>query len=76
MLCAQETKEKVTVDDVDRTFMVRLLEAHSGNVRHAVQLWQDVFRKVPNRSAVGIDVAMAFCTAGNVSRRGQRHRGD
>jgi polyhydroxybutyrate depolymerase len=24
VLCAQETKEKVTVDDVDRTFMVRL----------------------------------------------------
>jgi Flp pilus assembly protein TadD len=41
-----------------------IIEARSGNLRQAVQLWQEVFRKVPYRSALGIDLAMAFCVAG------------
>ena len=40
------------------------LEARSGNLRRAVELWQGAFERVPNRSAIGMDLAMAFCAAG------------
>lgn len=41
-----------------------VLEAQSGNVRRAVQLWQGAFERVPHRSAIGVNLAMAFCVAG------------
>lgn len=40
------------------------LEAKSGNVKKAVELWQGAFERVPYRSPVGINLAIAFCTAG------------
>jgi protein O-GlcNAc transferase len=40
------------------------LEARSGNLRRAVELWQGAFERVPNRSAIGMNLAMAFCAAG------------
>jgi Flp pilus assembly protein TadD len=40
------------------------LEAQAGNLRRAVELWQGAFDRVPHRSALGMDLAMAFCAAG------------
>jgi tetratricopeptide (TPR) repeat protein len=40
------------------------LEARTGNLRRAVELWQRAFDRVPYRSAIGMDLAMAFCAAG------------
>jgi hypothetical protein len=41
-----------------------MLEARSGNLRRAVELWQGVFNRGPYRSAIGLNLAMAFCVAG------------
>src|ERR1700676_2377601 len=41
-----------------------ILEAQSGNLQRAVQLWQGAFNRAPYRSAIGINLAMAFCAAG------------
>jgi len=40
------------------------LEARAGNLRRAVGLWQEAFARVPHRSEIGMDLAMAFCAAG------------
>lgn len=40
------------------------LEARAGHLRRAVELWQGAFDRAPNRSATGMDLAMAFCAAG------------
>ena len=41
-----------------------LLEARSGDLRHAIELWQDAFTAAPYRSTVGLYLAMAFCESG------------
>ncbi len=41
-----------------------ILEARAGNLRRAVELWQGAFRRVPDRSAIGMYLAMSFCAAG------------
>src|SRR5260370_37919302 len=41
-----------------------IFEAQAGNLRRAVELWQGPFERVPYRSAIGINLAMAFCVAG------------
>ena len=40
------------------------VEAKAGNLRGAVALWQGAFARVPHQSAIGMDLAMAFCAAG------------
>jgi tetratricopeptide (TPR) repeat protein len=41
-----------------------MLEAQEGNLRKAVELWQGPFARAPHRSALGMNLAMAFCAAG------------
>lgn len=41
-----------------------ILEARAGNLRRAVELWNPAFARVPNRSAIGMDLAITFCAAG------------
>ena len=41
-----------------------ILEARAGKLRRAVELWQGAFRRVPYRSAIGMNLALAFCAAG------------
>jgi Flp pilus assembly protein TadD len=41
-----------------------ILEARAGNLQHAVDLWRGAFERVPNRSPVGMDLAIVFCVAG------------
>ncbi len=48
-----------------------ILEARAGNLRRAVELWQGAFARVPERSAVGINLAMAFCVAGQTDEARQ-----
>lgn len=40
------------------------LEAKSGDLRGAVKLWQQAFARIPNQSAIGMNLALAFCAAG------------
>ena len=41
-----------------------ILEAQEGHLRRAVELWQPAFERVPYQSEIGMDLAMAFCAAG------------
>ncbi len=41
-----------------------VLEAKQGNLQGAVKLWQQAFARVPYRGVIGMDLAMAFCAAG------------
>jgi Flp pilus assembly protein TadD len=41
-----------------------ILQARSGHLQQAVDLWRRAFERVPNRSAVGMDLAIVFCIAG------------
>jgi tetratricopeptide (TPR) repeat protein len=40
------------------------IEAQAGNLQRAVKLWQPAFERVPYQSAIGLNLAMAFCVAG------------
>ncbi len=41
-----------------------MLEARAENLRRAVELWQGAFARAPYRSAIGTNLALAFCAAG------------
>lgn len=41
-----------------------ILEARAGSLRRAVELWQRAFARAHYRSAIGMNLALAFCAAG------------
>ena len=41
-----------------------ILDARSGDLQDAVKLWQPAFQRVPYQSAIGVDLALAFCATG------------
>jgi len=55
---------KVSPLDGDAATDLGAIEARSGNLRRAVELWQGAFARAPYRSAIGMNLAMAFCAAG------------
>ena len=44
-----------------------VLMAKDRDLGSAVKLWQDAFRRAPYRSEIGLNLAMAFCSAGQVN---------
>ncbi len=59
---ARELYERVLkIDPLSNDTATNLgtLEARSGNLRRAVELWQGAFERVPNRSAIGMDLLCA-----------------
>ena len=62
---------KIDPLDNDAATDLGILEARAGNLRRAVELWQGAFSRAPYRSAIGMNLAMAFCAAGqkDVARR-------
>ena len=48
-------------DSLDAETNLGVLDAQSGNIRDAVRLWQDAFRRAPGSSEIGIDLARAYC---------------
>ena len=64
---ARELYERALKNDPlanDAATNLGIVEARAGNLRHAVELWQGAFARVPDRSAIGMNLAMAFCVAG------------
>ena len=47
---------------IDAETNLGVLEAQSGQLREAVSQWQDAFRRAPGRSAIGMNLARAFCS--------------
>jgi Flp pilus assembly protein TadD len=64
---ARELYERALKNDPlenDAATNLGIVEAREGNLRRAVELWQGAFARVTDRSAIGMDLAMAFCVAG------------
>ena len=55
---------KIDPLDNDAADNLGAIEARAGNLPRAVKLWQGAFARVPDRSAIGMNLAMAFCVAG------------
>jgi tetratricopeptide (TPR) repeat protein len=55
---------KIDPLDNDAATNLGTLEAQAGNLQLAVALWKQAFERVPYRSAIGMNLAMALCAAG------------
>ena len=44
------------------------IEAGHGDLREAVRLWEGAFQRAPGQSSIGMNIARAFCEAGQVDR--------
>jgi tetratricopeptide (TPR) repeat protein len=49
---------------IDAATNLAVLQAKSGHMREAVTLWQGSFQRAPGRSSIGMNLALAFCGAG------------
>lgn len=68
---ARELYERALAQDpnlLDAATNLGVIEANSGHLGEAVQLWEGAFRRAPGRSSVGMNIARAFCSAGQVDR--------
>jgi predicted CXXCH cytochrome family protein len=55
-------------DLIDAATNLGVLEAKSGNLSEAVILWQGAFQRAPGKSSVGMNLAHAFCGAGQIDK--------
>ena len=51
----------VNPDLIDAATDLGVIEAESGHLREAVELWKEAFRRAPARSALGMNLVTAFC---------------
>ena len=49
---------------LDAATNLGVIEANSGHLREAVTLWEGAFERAPGRSSIGMNLAHAFCAAG------------
>ncbi len=49
---------------IDAATNLGVLEAQSGHLSEAIKLWQGAFQRAPGRSSIGMNLARAFCAAG------------
>ncbi|HMK29328.1 MAG TPA: multiheme c-type cytochrome [Terriglobales bacterium] len=57
----------VDPDLIDAATNLGVIEASEGDLRGAIQLWQGAFARTPGKSAIGLNLARAFCGAGQAS---------
>ena len=53
---------------LDAATNLGVIEAKSGHLGEAVHLWEGAFERAPGRSSVGMNIARAFCSAGQLDR--------
>ncbi len=51
---------------IDAATNLGVLDAKSGHMREAVALWEGAFHREPGKSSVGMNLAHAFCGAGQI----------
>ena len=64
---ARELYQRALAQDphlLDAATNLGVLEARSGHLREAVKLWEGAFQRAPGRSSIGMNIAYAFCAAG------------
>jgi Flp pilus assembly protein TadD len=55
-------------DLIDAATNLGVLEAKTGHLRDAVVLWEGAFQREPGQSSVGMNLARAFCSAGQIDK--------
>jgi tetratricopeptide (TPR) repeat protein len=66
---ARELYQRALAQDpnlLDAATNLGVLEANSGHLREAVTLWEGAFQRAPGRSSIGMNIARAFCGAGQI----------
>jgi tetratricopeptide (TPR) repeat protein len=53
----------VNPDLIDAATDLGVIEAESGHLREAAELWQRAFQRAPGRSSLGMNLVTAFCDA-------------
>ncbi|HEX4785665.1 MAG TPA: multiheme c-type cytochrome, partial [Candidatus Sulfotelmatobacter sp.] len=48
---------------VDAATNLGVIEAQTGDLPSAIQLWQNAFQRTPARSSIGLNIARAYCAA-------------
>ena len=64
---ARELYQRALAQDpdlLDAATNLGVIEANSGHLREAVTLWEGAFQRAPGRSSIGMNIARAFCGAG------------
>ncbi len=64
---ARELYQRALAQDpnlLDAATNLGVIEANSGHLREAVTLWEGAFQRAPGRSGIGMNIARAFCGAG------------
>ncbi len=52
-------------DLIDAADNLGVIEAQSGQVRTAMELWRGAFKRAPGRSELGLNLVRSFCAIGN-----------
>jgi tetratricopeptide (TPR) repeat protein len=68
---ARELYQRALAQDpnlLDAATNLGVIEANSGNLREAVKLWEGAFQRAPGRSSIGMNIAHAFCSAGQIDQ--------
>ena len=66
---ARELYQRALAQDpnlLDAATNLGVIEANSGHLREAVTLWEGAFQRAPGRSGIGMNIARAFCGAGQI----------
>jgi predicted CXXCH cytochrome family protein len=53
---------------IDAATNLGVLEAKTGHMREAVQLWEGAFQREPGKSSIGMNLARAYCGAGQIDK--------
>ena len=64
---AREFYQRALLQDpnlLDAATNLGVIEANGGDLREAVTLWEGAFQRAPGRSSIGMNLAHAFCAAG------------
>jgi hypothetical protein len=51
---------------IDAAANLGVLEARSGNLKRAIELWQSAFERAPADSSIGMNLAHTFCDSGKI----------
>ena len=68
---ARELYQRALAHDptlLDAATNLGVLEAKSGHLRDAVTLWEGTFQRAPGHSGIGMNIAHAFCGAGQIEQ--------
>ncbi|SRR5579883_629213 len=55
-------------DRLDAAMNFGVIEAQSGELDDAIRLWQNAFQRAPWQSAIGLNLAFAYCGTGKIAQ--------